>query len=86
VSTVSERRDRPADSVAGFLATVAMFVGLIGVVYRPIRVIPVAVVIALIALGMGGRHQRLAAFSLAVVTVAWFVGMTIAVATSRPLW
>ena len=86
MSTVSERRDRPADAVAGFLATLAMFISLIGVVYRPVRVIPAAVVIALIALGMGGRHQRLAAFALAVTAVAWVVGMTIAVATSNPIW
>jgi hypothetical protein len=63
-----------------------MFVSLIGVVYLPVRVIPAAVIIALIALGIGGRHRRLAAFAVAVATIAWFAGMTIAVATGNRLW
>jgi hypothetical protein len=86
VSSVSEERGRPADAIAGFLAALALFVSLIGVAYRPVRVIPAAVIVALIAVGMGGRHQRLAAFAVAVAAVAWVVGMTIAVATSNPLW
>jgi hypothetical protein len=86
VSTVPERHDRPADTVAGFLAALALFVSLIGVVYRPVRVIPAAVVVALVALGIGGRHQRLAAFALAVTAVAWVVGMTVAATTGNDLW
>jgi hypothetical protein len=86
MSTVPEERARPSESVAGFLAAVALFVSLIGVVYRPVRLIPGAVIVALIAVGMGGRHQRLAAFALAVTAIAWVVGMTIAVATSNPLY
>jgi hypothetical protein len=86
MSTVPEERARPSESVAGFLAAVALFVSLIGVVYRPVRLIPGAVIVALIAVGMGGRHQRLAAFALAVTAIAWVVGMTIAVATSNPLF
>ena len=86
MSTVPERRERPADTVAGFLAALALFASLIGVAWRPFRIIPAAVLIALVALGMGGRHQRLAAFALAVATVAWVVGMTVAVATGNDLW
>jgi hypothetical protein len=85
VSSYSERE--PASSaVAGFLAAIALFISVIGVVYRPVRLIPFAVVVALIALGMGGRHQRLAAFALAVAVVAWVVGMTVAVAVNHPLY
>jgi hypothetical protein len=86
MSAVPEERSRPSESVAGFLAAAALFVSLIGVVYRPVRLIPGAVIVALIAVGMGGRHQRLAAFALAVAAVAWVVGMTIAVATGNPLY
>jgi len=88
VSSYSNERQREGASatVAGFLASAALFVSLIGVVYRPVRLIPAAVVVALIALGMGGRHQRLAAIALAVCVVAWIVGMTIAVAVEHPLY
>jgi hypothetical protein len=86
VSTVPEERSRPSEAVAGFLASIALFVSLIGTVYRPVRLIPGAVIVALIAVGMGGRHQRLAAFALAVAAICWVVGMTIAVATGNPLY
>jgi hypothetical protein len=86
VSTVPGERGRPSETVAGFLASLALFVSLIGIAYRPVRLIPGAVIVALIAIGMGGRHQRLAAFALAVTAIAWVVGMTIAVATGRPLY
>jgi hypothetical protein len=86
MSAVPGERARPSESVAGFLAAVALFVSLIGIAYRPVRLIPGAVVVALVAVGMGGRHQRLAAFALAVAAVAWVVGMTIAVITSNPLY
>lgn len=86
MSAVPEERSRPSETVAGFLASLALFVSLIGVVYRPVRLIPGAVIVALVAIGMGGRHQRLAAFAVAVTAIAWVVGMTIAVATGRPLY
>jgi hypothetical protein len=86
VSTVPDRRARPSETVAGFLASAALFVSLIGTVYRPVRVIPAATIVALIAVAMGGRHQRLAAFAVAVCAIAWVVGMTIAVTTSNPLY
>jgi hypothetical protein len=89
VSTYGERereREGAAASIAGFLAAAALFVSLIGIAYKPVRLVPAAVVVALIALGMGGRHQRLAAFALAAAVVAWVVGMTVAVATDRPLY
>jgi hypothetical protein len=86
MSVVPEERSRPSETVAGFLASLALFVSLIGIAYRPVRLIPGAVIVALVAMGMGGRHQRLAAFAVAVTAIAWVVGMTIAVATGRPLY
>lgn len=82
----AERRDRPAEAVAGYMAAAALFVSLIGLVYRPVRVVPVAIVVALIAAAIGGRHHRLAVLALGVGAVAWLVGMTIAVATNRALY
>jgi hypothetical protein len=79
-------RDRPAEVVAGFLAAAALFAGALAVVYKPVRLAPVALVVALIAVAIGGRHQRLAAIATAVVTVGWIVGMIACVITERPLF
>jgi hypothetical protein len=79
-------RDRPGEVVAGFLAAAAMFGGLVAIAYKPVRIAPVALVVALIAAGIGGRHQRLAALATAVVTVGWVVGMIVCVITERPLY
>jgi hypothetical protein len=79
-------RGRAAESVAGLMAAAALFVSLMGLAYRPVRLIPAALLVALIAAGIGGRHQRLAAFAVVVAAISWVVGMTIAVATERPLY
>lgn len=79
-------RGRPGEAVAGFLAAAALFAGLVAVVYRPVRIAPFALLVALVAAGMGGRHQRLAALAVAVVTIGWVLGMTIAVITERPVY
>jgi hypothetical protein len=86
VSSQPIQRERPADTVAGFLATAALFAGLLSIVYRPARIGPVALVVALIAVAMGGRHERLAAWAVATVTVGWILGMIVAVLTEKPLW
>jgi len=79
-------RDRPSDGIAGFLASVALFASLIGLAYRPVRIIPFALLLALIATGMGGRHQRLATAALGVGAVCFMVGMAIAVITNNPVF
>lgn len=79
-------RDRPGEVVAGFLASAALFAGLIAIVYKPVRIAPAALVVALIAAGIGGRHQRLAALATGVVTVGWIAGMIVCVITERPLF
>lgn len=86
MSAYHEERHRPRETIAGYLAALALFVSLIGIAYRPVRLIPAALVVALIALAMSGRGQRLPAFALAVGGVAWIVGMAVAVATNRPLF
>ena len=78
--------DRPADAVAGFLASAAIFASFVALVYRPVRIGPFTILLALVASGMGGRHARLAAIAVAVATVCWVVGMSIAVWTRNPLY
>ena len=75
-----------AEPVAGYLAAIAMFVAVIGLAWHPIRLILPAGAIALVAAAMAGPGRRLQLAAVIVCTVCFFLGMTIAVATSRPLW
>jgi hypothetical protein len=77
---------RPAETVAGFIAAAALAVGVIAIVYRPVRLSPPALLIALIAVGIGGRFSRLAAAAVAVITVGWVLGMIYAIVQDEPLW
>jgi hypothetical protein len=86
VTTAPYERARPAEIVAGLLAAAAIFVSLTGIAYRPLRLIPFALVLALIAVGIGGRHERLAMFAVYVGAASFAVGMAAAVITSNPLW
>jgi hypothetical protein len=88
VSTTPARAERSnaAETVAGLIAAVAFAVATLGIVYKPVRVIPIAIVVALVAVGMSGRSSRLAAVAAAWAAVCWIAGMTIAVLTDRALW
>jgi hypothetical protein len=85
VGPVDDRRTQ-ADAVAGFLAAAAIAAGLLSIVYKPARIGPVALVIALIAVGIGGRNERLATWAVATVTVGWVLGMIVAVVTENPVY
>jgi hypothetical protein len=86
--SVPARDDRagPAEAVAGFLSAAAIFVSLMGVAYRPVRLIPVAIVLALIAAAIGGRNARLAAFATGTGALCFALGMTLAILTGHPLY
>jgi hypothetical protein len=86
MSATPFERPRPAETIAGLLAAVAIFVSLTGVVYRPLRLIPLAILLALIALAIGGRHERLAGYAVITGAVCFVLGMAAAVLTSNPLW
>jgi hypothetical protein len=88
--SVHEGNDRPADSagsyVAGFLAAFAIFTAVAGLVYYPGRVGTGAVLVALIAAGIGGFQRGLTAFAVAFAGLCWFAGMVIAIALERPIF
>ena len=86
MSVSPDAQTRPAEAVAGFLAAAALFASFVALVYRPARIAPAAILVALVAAGMGGRHARLAAFAVAVATTCWVVGMIVAVLTDHPLY
>ena len=85
MSSAAER-DRPAEVLAGFLASAAIFVGLAAIAYRPVRLAPFAIVLALGASVIGGRHDRLAAAAVVASTTGFALGLMVAVLTENPLW
>ncbi|MDQ2909955.1 MAG: hypothetical protein M3R39_02905, partial [Actinomycetota bacterium] len=86
LSAHPEARERPADAVAGLLASLSIFASLIGVAYRPGRLIPGALLLALLAVAMGGRHLRLAGFATGIGGACFVIGMAAAVITDNPLF
>jgi hypothetical protein len=89
--SVEERRDgqvrEPASwTVGGFLAALAIAVGLIALAWYPGRIGPAAMLIALLAAAMGGPHRTLAAAAVAITTVCWIVGMVVAVVFEQPIF
>ena len=79
-------RDRPADTVAGFLAALAIVGGAVAAVVRPVTIGLLAILIAFIATGLAERNQRLAAAGVAIAAGGFLTGMIVSVITSRPLW
>ena len=73
------------DTIAGLLAAVAIFAGLIGIVWHPLRLVSAAIILSMIAAGMAPKSSltRAAVF---VAIVSFFFGMLVAVTTGRPLW
>jgi hypothetical protein len=86
MSSTGYERTRPSETIGGFLAAAAIFVSLTGIAYRPLRLIPLSILLALIAAGIGGRATRLAAWAVAICAVSFAVGLAVAVITSNPLW
>lgn len=79
-------RGSALDAVAGFMAAAALAVASLGIVYKPVRVVPAAILIALVAVAMGGRHVRLAGWAVVWGAICWIAGMTVAVLTERALF
>jgi hypothetical protein len=75
-----------ADTIAGLLATVSIFASVVGLVYRPVRLIPFAILLALVSAVMSDRQRRLSGTAVAVAVVCWTLGMTIAVITENALF
>ena len=77
---------RTSETVAGFLSSIAIFVSLVGIAWRPLRLILPSLAIALIASGMGNGKGRLQLAAVLICGLCLFFGFTIAVAFSKPLW
>jgi hypothetical protein len=86
VNATPVSESRPAETVAGLLASLSIFASLVGVAYRPARLIPAALLLALLATAMGGRNYRLAAVAVVVGALCFVVGMAVAVITGNPIY
>ena len=82
------RRDsvRPGDAVAGFLAACALFLGFLELFYRPFRLAPAALILALIATIMSRQNERLVSLAFAVIGICFVVGAALQVLTNHPLF
>jgi hypothetical protein len=86
MSAQPQTRARPGEAIAGLMAALSIFTSLIAVAYRPGRLIPFALLVALLAASVGGRHSRLAGAAIAVGAVCFLVGMAVAVITGHPIY
>jgi hypothetical protein len=86
VNAPAQSQDRPADAVAGLLASIAIFGSCIALAYRPVRITPFTILIALIAAGMSQRHQRLSAWAVGISGACFIAGTAIALATNNPIF
>jgi len=75
-----------AESVAGVIAAAAIFIGALELVYRPFRLAPAALLVALVAAVMSREQQRLVMLAIAVIGVCFVVGAALAVWLHRPLY
>ena len=89
----SEQRYTITDVVAGLLAAGSMLLSFVAIGFglilqvepRPARLVPVALVVALVAGRMSVRYQRLAFGAILFGMVAWVVGLALAVITHHAL-
>ena len=88
-----EQRYTITDVIAGLLAAGSLLLSFIAIGFglilqvepRPARLVPVALVLALVAGRMSVRYQRLAFAAIIVGMVSWVVGLTLAVITHHAL-
>jgi hypothetical protein len=98
MNAIAEPQRERIDTIGGLMSAAAIFIGLLGMTnfdlsisgthleMRPIRIGVAAVVLALVAVGIGGRHRRLAGLAVAIAGASWAAGMVIAVVTQRPIF
>ena len=88
-----EQRYTITDVIAGLLAAGSLLLSFIAIGFglilqvepRPARLVPVALVLALVAGRMSVRYHRLAFAAVIVGMVSWVVGLTLAVITHHAL-
>jgi hypothetical protein len=84
----SSDRDRtpPSEAVAGLLASIAIFVGALELVYRPFRLAPAALILAIIATVMSREQPKVIPVAYAMIGVCFITGATLQILTHHPLY
>jgi hypothetical protein len=82
----SSNRPRPAEAVGGFLAVVSIAASIVSLFWHPLRLSPIAVLIALITVGMSPKNSRLPLAAVVIGAICFVAGMTIAVTTKNPIY
>jgi hypothetical protein len=84
----SSYRDRtpPSEAVAGLLASIAIFVGALELVYRPFRLAPAALILATIATVMSREQPKLIPVAYAMIGICFITGATLQILTHHPLY
>lgn len=80
------RVSRPSELAAGFLAALSIVASVLALAYEPMKVMPFAVLLALIATGMAPPKSRLPLIAVGISAVCFVAGFTIAVLTENPLF
>jgi hypothetical protein len=84
----STLRDRtpPSEAVAGLLATLAIFAGGLELVYRPFRLAPAALILAVVATVMSREQPKVIPIAYVTIGVCFVVGATLQLLTHHPLY
>ena len=84
----SSSRDRtpPSEAVAGLLATIAVFLGGLELLYRPFRLAPAALILVLIATVMSREQPKVIPVAYAMIGICFIVGATLQILTHHPLY
>jgi hypothetical protein len=77
---------RASELVSGYLAAISIAVSLVSLAWHTLRLSPAAMLLAIVAAMMAGREKRLQFAAVLVAAACFFLGMTISVVVSRPLW
>lgn len=81
-----EGRPSRTKIVGNYLSAFAIFAGLAALVYYPGRIGPGAVVVALVAAGLGSTVRGLSFAALLIAGGGFVGGMIVAVALERPIF
>jgi hypothetical protein len=86
VTSSSRDRTPPSEAVAGLLASIAIFVGALELVYRPFRLAPAALILAIVATVMSREQPRVIPVAYAMIGVCFITGAALQILTHHPLY
>jgi hypothetical protein len=86
VTSIPTDRTPPTEAVAGLLASLAIFVGGLELFYRPFRLAPAALVLAIIATIMSREQPRIIPLAYAMIGICFVAGAVLQILTHHPLY